>query len=147
MLASEPVFRNAIAEMVSPFEVFGTQKLYLILLIVILGFAGYGIWRNIKRNPAFSLALVIGAVLALTSIRNSYEAAIITSSILIVTLKEIPRRMLYIGVIAALLSMSGYGYYTFKYIRDTRGIGLGTVTDLPYEGVEFLKNIEYEGNI
>ncbi len=147
LLASEPVFRNAIAEMVSPFEVFGTQKLYLILLIVILGFACYGIWKNIKNNPAFSLILVIGAVSALTSIRNSYEAAIITSSIMIVTLKGIPLRMLYIGVIAILLSISGFCYYTAKYIRDTRGIGLGAVTDLPYEGAEFLKKIEYEGNI
>lgn len=147
LLASNPVLKNAIAEMVSPLEVFSTEKLYWLLLIVVIGFAVYGLIRNLKKRPTISFILLIGIISSLLSIRNSYEFAILTTVLLTASMGTIPRRFFWAGLTATLLLVMLFGYYTSNYINNTRGIKLGIGTDFPRGASDFLEDIAYKGNI
>jgi hypothetical protein len=147
LLASEPVFRDAIAEMVSPFEIFSTQKIYLLLLVIIIGFAVYGIFRNIRSRPAISVILLIGVISSLTSVRNSYEFALLTAVASIVTFPSFTRGLLWAGALSAFVFTVCCGYFSSKYIYDARGIGFGISADLPHSTADFLDKIEYRGNV
>jgi len=147
LLASDPVFKSAIAEMVSPFEIFSTQKLYWLLLVIIIGFAVYGIFRNIRKSPTVSLILLIGVISSLISIRNSYEFALLTAVACVVTFPSFTRGLLWFGSLSALFFIVCCGYFCSKYINDTRGIKLGISAELPHSTADFLEKIEYKGNI
>ena len=147
LLASEPVFKSAIAEMVSPFEIFATQKLYWLLLVIIIGFAVYGIFRNIRNRPAISVILLIGVISSLMSIRNSYEFALLTAVASIATIPSFTRGLLWAGTLSALVFTICCGYFSSKYIYDTRGIKFGVSADLPQSTADFLDKIEYRGNV
>jgi hypothetical protein len=147
LLASEPVFKSAIAEMVSSFEIFPTERLYWMLLLVLIGFAVFGAVINIKKRPALSLILLIGIVSGLVSVRNSYEFALITAAAAIVTFPPMPRRLFKAGTGAAICFIIFFGYHTIGHIRDIRGLGFGIKEELPHEAADFLKKIAYRGNI
>ena len=147
ILASDPVLKKAIAEMISPFEIFSTDKLYWLLLIVIIGFAAFGMIRNLKKRPTLSVILLIGIVSSLISIRNSYEFAIVTTVVLIFTIGTFPRRFSLLGFLVTLILMISFGYYTSDYINNTRGIKLGVGGDFPQQTAGFLNEIDYRGNV
>jgi len=147
LLASDPVLKKAIAEMISPFEIFSTDKLYWLLLIVIICFAVYGLIRNLKKRPALSVILLIGIVSSLISIRNSYEFAIIAAVVLIYTIGAFPRRFSLPGFLVTLICVISFGYYTSDYIYNTRDLRLGMGKDFPQQAAGFLNEINYTGNI
>ena len=147
LLASDSVFKSAIAEMVSPFEIFSTQKLYWLLLIIIIGFAVYGIFRNIRNRPAISVILLVGVISSLMSIRNSYEFALLTAVASIVTFPSFSRGLLWAGSLSALIFTICCGYFSSRYINDIRGIKFGVSAELPHTTADFLEKIEYRGNI
>jgi hypothetical protein len=147
LLASDPVLKNAIAEMVSPFEILSTEKFYWFLLIVVICFAVYGLIRNLKKRPAISLILLIGIISGLMSIRNSYEFAILTMAALTATSGTIPRRYFWPGFLATLIFVVSLGFYASSYINNTRGIKLGIGEDFPQGAAGFLEGINYSGKI
>lgn len=147
LLASDPVFKSAIAEMVSPFELLAIEKLYWVLLIVIIGFAIYGLIYNLKKRPAISVILMIGVISSLFSIRNSYEFAILTVAASITTMGVFPRRFFRSGLSATFILLILFGYFTSGYIKKARGIGLGFGEDFPQGAAGFLNEIDYKGKI
>lgn len=147
LLASDPVFKSAIAEMVSPFGIFATQKLYWLLLVIIIGFAVYGIFRNIRKRPAISVILLAGVISSLISIRNSYEFALLTAVASIITFPSFSRGLLWGGSLSALIFTICCGYFSSRYINDTRGIKFGVSAEFPHSTAGFLEKIDYRGNI
>ncbi|UCC80660.1 MAG: tetratricopeptide repeat protein [Candidatus Zixiibacteriota bacterium] len=147
LLASDPVFKSAIAEMVSPFEILATDRLYWLLLIVVIGFAVYGLIRNLKKRPTISFILLIGVISSLLSIRNAYEFAILTVAASVATMGAISRRFFSTGVLVTLIFLISFGLYTSDYIKSGRGVRLGIGGDFPQGAAAFLKEINYRGNI
>jgi tetratricopeptide (TPR) repeat protein len=152
MLASEPVFRMAISEMISPFKILKLEPLYWTLLLIIIVLAAYYAVRNIKKNPAILFILIIGIISALTSVRNALEFGIITAAVGLITpqlrglSKIIKSKKIY--VYSVVFIVTGFlGYLSINYQKNLRGLGTGFSADLPYNAVDALKSMEYKGNI